>query len=159
MQITRRPAVPAIRGIHRLALVLFALLLGAVVVPAGAQAQPGHDHANHGTRRQTPKAKNHHPDARPRITGENVLRGTVVPSRAREPYTIAARIPDVLDALYCHCDCHERHDRRSLLSCFEDDMASTCGICQGQARMAGELHARGKSLAEIRSALDQRWGG
>ena len=158
MQTTRRPAAPAMRGIHRLASVLFALLIGAIVVPEAAQAQPGHDHGAHGTRQQTPKAKNHHPDARRGITGDKVLRATVVPSRAREPYTIAARIPDVLDALYCHCDCHERDGRRSLLSCFEDDMASTCGICQGQARLAGEMHAQGRSLAEIRAALDQRWG-
>ena len=160
MQISRRPAAPAMRGIPRWPAMLLALLLGVFAMPADAWAQPGgHDHAGHGTRRQTPKAKNHHPDARPGITGENVLRGEIVPSRAREPYTIAARIPSVLDALYCHCDCHEREETRSLLACFEDDMATTCGICQAQARTAGEMHAAGKSLAEIRAALDQRWGG
>ncbi len=159
MQISRRPAGTVLRGIPRLALVLFALLAGAAVVPGAAQAQPGHDHAEHGARRQTPKAKNHHPEPRPGITAAKVLRGEAVPSRAREPYTIAARIPEVLDGLYCHCDCHERDGTRSLLECFEDDMATTCGICQGQARMAAEMHADGKSLTEIRAALDQRWGG
>ena len=87
-----------------------------------------------------------------------LLSADSVPERAREPYTIAARIPGLFDALFCHCDCHERDGRRSLLECFEDDMASTCGICQGQATMAGELHAQGKSLQEIRAAIDQRWG-
>lgn len=38
-------------------------------------------------------------------------------------------------------------------------MAATCGICLAQARMAGELHAEGRSLDEIRGAMDQRWGG
>jgi hypothetical protein len=146
MRITRLSSVPVL---------LFALLLGAFAMPAAAQAQPGHEHAAH---RPTPKAKSHHPDARAGITGAKVLTGEIVPSRARDAYTIAARIPDVLDALYCHCECHEREGRRSLLECFEDDMASTCGICQGQARMAAELHDGGKSLAEIRAALDQRWG-
>ncbi|HYW11477.1 MAG TPA: PCYCGC motif-containing (lipo)protein [Longimicrobium sp.] len=159
MQISRRPAGTALRGIPRLALVLFALLLGAMVLPGAAQAQPGHDHAEHGARRPAPKVKNHHPNPRPGVTGAKVLRGRAVPSRAREPYTIAARIPSLLDGLYCHCECHERDGTRSLLECFEDDMASTCGICQGQARMAAEMHADGKSLAEIRAALDQRWGG
>ena len=158
MQISRRPA-GATRGIPRFAAVLAALLLGAFALPAAAQAQPEHTHAGHATRRPAPKVKSHHPDPRPGVTGRSVLRGEIVPSRAREVYTIAARIPSILDGLYCHCDCHDRDERRSLLSCFEDDMATTCGICQGQARMAGELHAQGKTLNEIRAALDQRWGG
>lgn len=164
MRISPRPSRPAARG-NRPRIVLLALLLGALVAPAAAQAQPGgHNHAGHagqatqGTRRPAPKVKSQHPNARPNVTGENVLRGEVVPSRAREPYTIAARIPQVLDAIYCHCDCHERDGRRSLLECFEDDMATTCGICQGQARMAGELHAQGKTLREIRAAIDARYG-
>ena len=158
MHISRIPISP--RRAVRLPALLFAALLCAFALPACAQAQPtGHDHHAPQPRKQTPKAKNHHPDARPGVTGSKVLSGEVVPSRAREPYTIAARIPQVLDALYCHCDCHERDDKRSLLECFEDDMASTCGICQGQARMAGELHAQGKTLAEIRAAVDQRYGG
>jgi hypothetical protein len=155
MRITRRSAA-ATRGIPRLTATLFALLLAAVMMPAAAHAQPGHAH--HGTAHR-PKVKNHHPAPRPGITAANVLRADSVPSRAREAYTIAARIPQVLDGLFCHCDCHERDDRRSLLDCFEDDMASTCGICSGQALLAGEMHANGKSLAEIRSAIDQRWGG
>jgi hypothetical protein len=158
MHITRRPAGTAIRGI-RLPIVLVALLLGAFL-PGCAQAQPGgHSHAGHGTRPQTAKVKGHHPDARSGITAAKVLRAAGVPERAREPYTIAARIPGLFDALFCHCECHEREGRRSLLECFEDEMASTCGICQGQATMAGELHAQGKPLAEIRAAIDQRWGG
>jgi hypothetical protein len=158
MRISRPAGIP-VRGI-RLPVVLLALLLGAFVLPAGAQAQPGgHDHARHGTRRPAPKVKSHHPNARRGITGAKVLRANRVSERARESYTIAARIPRLFDALFCHCECHEREGRRSLLECFEDDMASTCGICQGQATMAGELHAQGKSLAEIRAAIDQRWGG
>ncbi|HVH11698.1 MAG TPA: hypothetical protein VM759_01530, partial [Longimicrobium sp.] len=127
MRISPRPSSG-----RRQRLVLLALLLGAFVAPAAAQAQPGrHEHAGHasqsnqGNRRTTPKVKSRHPNARPNVTGERVLRGEVVPSRAREPYTIAARIPQVLDAIYCHCDCHERDGRRSLLQCFEDDMATT----------------------------------
>lgn len=142
---------------------VFALLLAAFTVPGCASAQPGgHDHAHHGAAaatRPTAKPMSHHPAPRPGITAENVVRADAMPERARSAYAVAARIPEVLDGLFCHCDCHDRDGRRSLLECFHDDMASTCGICQGQARMAGEMHAEGKSLDEIRNAIDQRWGG
>ena len=82
-----------------------------------------------------------------------------VREQSREVYTMAARIPSVLDGLYCHCDCHERDGKRSLLECFEEEMGSTCGICSGAAQMAYELHEQGKSLREIRKAIDARYGG
>lgn len=151
MRILRRSAA------IRLPAAVFALMMGALAMPAAAHAQPGHDHANHGA--QPAKAKSHHPAPRPGITGENVLRGERVPENAREAYTIAARIPDVLDGLFCHCDCHERDGLRSLLECFEEEMATTCAICQNQAILAGEMHDDGKSLRQIRDAIDQRWGG
>ena len=48
---------------------------------------------------------------------------------------------------------------RSLLSCFEGHgMATHCVICQGQAEAAYRHFKRGRSLAEIRSALDADFG-
>lgn len=156
MPVSRRSA--ALRGLPRLSMVLFVLVLGAFAVPAAACAQPGaHEHAGR-ARPQPAKAKSHHPAPRPGITGANVLRADSVPEGAREAYTIAARIPDVLDGLFCHCECHEREGLRSLLECFEEEMATTCAICQNQAELAGEMHAEGKSLAQIRAAIDGRWG-
>ncbi|HEX8320415.1 PCYCGC motif-containing (lipo)protein [Longimicrobium sp.] len=141
-----------LRASVRAPAVLAALVLCALV-PDPARAQ---DHAHqHG---QAPKAHGHHPAPREGISGQGVLSGEVVPSSARDAYTIAARIPSILDALYCHCDCHERDELRSLLECFENRMATTCGICQSEARMAGEMHADGKSLEEIRKAIDDRYG-
>jgi hypothetical protein len=134
--------------------VLLALVLCALAAPAAA-AQ-AHEHGG-----RTPAhaaARGHHPAPRDGISGQGVLRGEVVPSRARDAYTIAARIPSILDALYCHCECHEVRGRRSLLECFEDQMAAGCGICLGQARMAAEMHADGKSLNQIRRAIDTRYG-
>jgi hypothetical protein len=156
MRILRIPA--AVRGAC-LSAAAFALLLGA---PGCAHAQPGGtDHAHHGgtsAAARPAKPKSHHPEPRPGITAEHVVRADVMPERARDVYTIAARIPSILDGLFCHCDCHERDGRRSLLECYHDDMASTCGICQGQVRMAAELHDAGKSLDQIRAAIDQRYG-
>jgi hypothetical protein len=140
-----------LRAFLRLPAVLAALLLCALV-PDAARAQ---DHGHHHGRAE---AHGHHPAPREGISGQGVLSAAGVPSSAREAYTIAARIPSILDALYCHCDCHERDELRSLLECFENRMATTCGICQNEARMAGEMHADGKSLEEIRKAIDDRYG-
>jgi hypothetical protein len=37
-------------------------------------------------------------------------------------------------------------------------MARHCQICQGQGRLAHRLHKDGKSLDEIRAAIDARYG-
>ena len=160
MPIASRAARRSTRGALRLPALLFALLVGGWMLPgaAGAQAD-GHDH--HATRpaQSGAKVKAHHPEPRPGITAADVLAAERVPSRAREAYTIAARIPQVLDGVYCHCDCHERDGLRSLLDCFTNEMAGTCGICQAEARLVSQLHAEGKSLDEIRAAVDADWGG
>lgn len=137
------------RGV-RLPLLLAALLLA--LAPGAARAQ---DHAHH-----APAAakRTRHPAPRPGITAARVLPADSVTEAAREVYTMAARIPNVLDGLFCHCDCHERDGLRSLLECFHSEMASTCGICSGQARLAYEMHQDGKSLRQIRKSVDAEYG-
>lgn len=130
---------------------LAALLCAFACVLAAPRTADAQAHGGH------PRAQGHHPAPREGISGQGVLKGEVVPSRARDEYTIAARIPSILDGLYCHCECHEVRGRRSLLECFEDEMAARCGICLGQARMADEMHRDGKSLNEIRRAIDDRY--
>jgi len=87
-----------------------------------------------------------------------VLPAKRVPKRVRAAYDRARRIPEVLDGIYCHCDCAERDGLRSLLSCFETPMVRSCRICAGQAKLAYDLHQRGKSLDEIRAAIDAEYG-
>ena len=71
----------------------------------------------------------------------------------------ARTIPQILDGIRCHCGCADLPGKRSLLSCYEEDgMALDCDICQGEARLAYRLHARGRTLAEIRAAIDARYG-
>ena len=36
-------------------------------------------------------------------------------------YQIAHDIPDILDQLYCYCECDKHLGHKSLLSCFTDD--------------------------------------
>ena len=99
-----------------------------------------------------------HPDPRPGITADAVLPDESVPQRAKAAYRVAREIPGILDGLYCHCDCAERDGLRSLLQCFEGRMATTCGICRGEAVLAGKLHGQGRTLDQIRAAIDDEYG-
>ena len=108
-----------------------------------------------------PRRRTVHPEPRPGITAERVLpEDKVTKASARASYAAAREFPEVLDGIYCHCDCDERHESlRSLLGCFESDMAARCGICRGEGELAGKLARQGKSLAEIRVAIDKRYAG
>ena len=67
--------------------------------------------------------------------------------------------PQIMDGIYCYCGCDELPDHYSLLSCYEQDgMAQACEICQGEARLAYRLHRQGKTLGEIRTAIDRNFG-
>ena len=100
-----------------------------------------------------------HPDPRPGITAAKVLPDDAVPARYRDAYAAAREIPEILDGLFCHCDCADHCGYRSLLTCYEHDMPQSCGICLGEARTARRLHARGQTLAQIRTAIDRSYGG
>jgi len=39
-----------------------------------------------------------------------------------------------------------------------DGMAQHCRICQGQARLAFRMHGEGKTLDQIRTAIDAKFG-
>ena len=102
-----------------------------------------------------------HPDPRPGIDASHM----VPPDKVREhPDAVAAfdearTIPGILDGIRCHCGCADDPAMRSLITCYEGDvMALHCPICQGQARLAYRLHQRGRSLAQIRAAIDARYG-
>lgn len=69
-------------------------------------------------------------------------------------------IPEIVDGIRCQCGCADLEGFYSLLSCYEGDaMARSCPICQGEGRLAARLHRDGKSLDEIRAAIDARYGG
>ena len=40
-------------------------------------------------------------------------------------HRIAREIPDVLDQLYCYCECDKHAGHKSLLSCYTDGHAAT----------------------------------
>ena len=100
-----------------------------------------------------------HPQPRPGVTAAAVIPAQRYNSdqRIARVYAMAARVPNVLDGLYCHCECSKHANHRSLLTCFESDHGAMCDICLGEAEMAFKMTQDGKSLEEIRSAIDARF--
>ena len=45
--------------------------------------------------------------------------------RVRKAYQIARDIPEVLDRLYCYCQCRESFGHKNLLTCYVDNHAAT----------------------------------
>jgi hypothetical protein len=125
--------------LHRSALSLLAL----VAWPRAAWARPSG-----------------HPTPRPGITGDKVLTKSQLHDAALVPLFDAVRaIPGIVDGIRCNCGCSTLPGFYSLLSCYEGEgMARDCRICQGQGRLAARLHRDGKSLDQIRAAIDAKFG-
>lgn len=104
----------------------------------------------------TREANAHHPDPRGDLTAASVESATRYAGypRIAEVYEMAAQIPNVLDGLYCHCDCSKHSGHRSLLTCFQDDHGAGCDVCLTEAALAHRMTGEGRSLKEIRKAVD-----
>ena len=128
---------------QRGAMTLAGLLLPATAYAAGHRSGP-------------------HPTPRPKITGAKVLTAeqlTDTPHLIPLFDSVRER-PEIMDGIRCNCGCAGQPGFYSLLSCYEGDaMARLCPICQGEGRLAARLHKEGKSLAEIRVAVDAQFGG
>jgi hypothetical protein len=102
-----------------------------------------------------------HPQPRPGITAAKVLPASAVGKERAvlEAYAAAREYPALFDGLSCACDCGGAMGHRSLLSCFESRQPTGCRACQEQAATVARLAGKGESLAEIRRALDEEFGG
>jgi hypothetical protein len=71
----------------------------------------------------------------------------------RNVYSLAAKIKPVLyqQPCYCYCDRHEGH--KSLLDCFVTTHGSECDICLKEAVLSYRLTMKGKTPAQIRTAI------
>ena len=138
--------------VRRSAAVLLALAGVARARPAGAQ----------GLAAIVGRASSgQHPTPRPGIDASKVLtRDQLTEHPAAEPvFAMVRRIPQIVDGIRCQCGCAELPEFYSLLSCYEaDGMAQHCVICQGEAKLAFRMHQQGKSLDEIRAAIDAKFG-
>lgn len=106
-------------------------------------------------------AQSKHPTPRRGIDASRVTAAKDVHGGAevREAFELVRQIPQVVDGIRCHCGCAEMEGVYSLLSCFENDgMAQHCDVCQSLARLAHRMHRDGKSLDQIRRAVDA-WPG
>lgn len=102
-----------------------------------------------------------HPVPRPGITGARVLTAAQLRDRPDlVPLFDAIReMPQVADGIRCNCGCAGMPGYYSLLSCYEGDgMAQACPVCEGQGRLVTRLGRAGKSLADIRAAVDAQFG-
>ena len=105
--------------------------------------------------------KGPHPTPRPGITASKVLQTDALKEnpKAAPVFDMVRRIPEIADGIRCQCGCAELPEFYSLLSCYEaDGMAQHCVICQGEGRLAYTMHEQGKTLDEIRAAIDDRFG-
>lgn len=139
--VSRRNAIARIAG----------LWAAAFVAPPSARPSL---HAHHGSTH----AELIHPDPRPGITAEKVLAEEKLPDkkRVKESFAAAREYPELFDGICCACGCEKEH--RSLLSCFESAQPTGCYGCQEEAMLIARLAKEGKTLGEIRTAVDKKWG-
>ncbi len=98
-----------------------------------------------------------HPTPRRGIDASRVVAAKDLDDDAdvRRAFELVRQIPQVADGIRCHCGCDAMEGYYSLLSCFEKDgMAQHCEVCQGHVVLAHRLHKAGKSLKQIRAAID-----
>ena len=89
-------------------------------------------------------------------------------ARTQEAYAFAVQHADVLQWMPCYCGCTGM-GHRSNLDCFVrrhdaagigfEEHASVCDVCVKTALMAKTMQAQGRSLLQIRQAIDQSMGG
>lgn len=106
-------------------------------------------------------ARGHHPAPRPGVGAEKVAD---MERYGRHPriasiYRAAAENPQLLDGLYCYCNCAEHAGHYSLLECFSSDHAAMCDVCLNEARTAFEMNRKGGDLETIRTVIDGVYGG
>jgi hypothetical protein len=77
--------------------------------------------------------------------------------RVAKAYRIAREIPEVLDSLYCYCECKKHFGHKSLLSCYVDKHGAYCDVCIDEAIVAYEMYQSGNDIPSIRRAIDKRF--
>ena len=91
-----------------------------------------------------------------------------LPSEWQGAYSFALARPDVLQWLPCYCGCAGA-GHRSNLDCFFqrresgvisfEEHASFCDICVKTANLAQQLVREGKTMTQVRDAVDATFGG
>ena len=77
--------------------------------------------------------------------------------KAARTYKIARENRELIDSIYCYCNCKKSIGHRSLLTCFVDKHAANCDICQDQALYAYSLYQKNNDFAKVRVAVDKKF--
>ena len=77
--------------------------------------------------------------------------------RVARTYTMVAAVPEVVDGLYCYCECAEHSGHYSLLDCFASDHGARCDICLSEATIAYQMTMAGESLDAVRKEIDSQF--
>ncbi|RHW39666.1 hypothetical protein D1B33_02105 [Lysinibacillus yapensis] len=83
-------------------------------------------------------------------------------------YEVAGQATDILEWMPCYCGCGESAGHRSNLNCFIaetredgsivwDDHGTRCLVCLEIAIQSVQMAEDGKSLKEIRNAIDEQY--
>lgn len=135
---------------RRVLLGLFGAGLFGALIPEALRA------AARATRQRAP-----HPDPRPNYTAAKVLTAEQLGGDEEliALFDAVRKIPQIVDGVRCSCGCAELPGFYSLLTCFEgkDSMSKWCPICIGMGSFVVRLHGRGRTLAQIREAVDARY--
>ena len=101
-----------------------------------------------------------HPVPRAGITAAKVLTAGELKAHPDvvKVYAMAEEIPEVLDGIYCYCECSKHSGHYSLLECYESDHGANCDICLEEAELAYRMAKEGKTLDQIRAAIDAQFG-
>jgi hypothetical protein len=140
----RKPAGIKGPGLRVASLVIgIALIVGAWV------------YANNPSRSSNPQPKEG--SAYVRRETKTPLSPALFVGKTEKAYQVVAEISDAIDQLYCYCECDKHSGHRSLLSCFTDNHAANCDICQDEALDAAQMMKQGYGMAEIRSRIDGKY--
>ncbi len=100
----------------------------------------------------------------PKAESAYVRRETKIPlspalfvGKIETAYQVAHDMPDVLDQLYCYCECDKHSGHRSLLSCYTDHHAANCDVCVNEALDASRMMTQGYKMTEIKGAIDRKY--
>lgn len=91
------------------------------------------------------------------------------PEDMRLVYQIAGNATDILHSMPCYCGCGESAGHQSNMNCFVDeiredgsvvwdDHGTRCLVCLEIAVKSAQMSKDGKSLKEIRDAIDAEYG-
>lgn len=130
-------------------------MLVAILVAVG-----GYLFYNKSNRIQTAKSLNKTPiDIEALKGGETrpTLSPVLFVGNVAKAYNLARKNRELLDSIYCYCNCKKNFGHKSLLSCYVDKHAAGCKICMDQAFYADSRFKEGMDIAQVRFAVDKKF--